>query len=735
MSLSRPLLTTCLTLLSMVLGAYVSPGSTAFSTSQSAFPGGWTWISRQWLLASKPMAHPRIPVHDLLATQLYLNASKCQLERQAIFGDGIMRELVVRDDVLVGGTTNMLRVFDISHPEALRELASLDLKGHIEGLEWYGATVFVAVAPGGLRIVDLAVQNNPRLLGVFDPKPLTIGGGGGERLTVHDNIVYLVQDGISQNGKTLLILDTTAPEDVRVLGTVDLDNKVQMTRDVVYVSGAVYVINNQAIEIIDVRDPATPAKVKHIEATDRRVWSGMSTMGDIAYMGATTAGLVVFDISDVFSPMELVALRAPRFPAYRDPYRLDGLLYVPAGTDGIHIFDLSDPRLPSMRAKISNEADAFAIGVDRNKLYLTEGETGITVFDLAMRDKPQLVTHIDAFGAFSDVHVERGLLYAYSVGGRLQVWDVADPRSPRQVGKLMVSRQAGGKMEWTTGGIVIPGAQGQVSIVDVSIPESPTVAMTLRVPGKTIYDVSSAANRAMIVTPDGLFILNVDGPRTAISGHYALPEEYGKTVSDGATIFAQGETSVLVLNATRPEDIRVMGRKVLPLTNCTRSLDISEGNLVVGCQEGLKFIDVLDLTDPRMRFDFMRYKQVSATARDGDLLYVSSIVNFARDLSIWDLSQPKTPSVVGSGDATFMANGSLSEFDIQELSASQGILAAAAGSIVLWQQVGCGSPITPTPTATHPPPAPSTTANSSPAAEEAYRLLLPQLSKRSVRTR
>ncbi len=200
---------------------------------------------------------------------------------------------------------------------------------------------------------SLAWDTVLRLVEATNPAAPTLGGTltddrGFQDVLVTDDVLYGLTPTWLEDGEFALVIadasDLSAPA---VLSEVDLGPPApERTHARLDVAGGIaYAVTygqaedratvvNQALHVVDVRDPAAPAKVAHLPLPSRPE--------SVAYAAghlflATVDGVTVVDVREPWRPSILGAMPTGREGAL-DATVVDGLVYAAAGNAGLYVF-------------------------------------------------------------------------------------------------------------------------------------------------------------------------------------------------------------------------------------------------------------------------------------------------------------------------------------------------------------------------------------------------------------
>jgi len=259
----------------------------------------------------------------------------------------------------VGAGAAGLQVVDVTDRRSPHIVGSLDTPGNANDVRVVGNRAYVADGSAGLQIIDVSNPANPTLLGTLDT------AGEANDVVIVGNLAY-VADGPTG----LKIIDVSNPQAPVLLGTLDTPGIARG----VDVSGNIAVIADaSSVRTVDVGNPASPAPLGSISATDAR---DLTVDGNIAYVADFSGSLRVISFSTPTAPQLLATT----------PQSLGGILMDVAkardfvfGADvffvnGVPIINVSAPANPVVRARLdfpARDDNGTGIAVDNVFVYLT----------------------------------------------------------------------------------------------------------------------------------------------------------------------------------------------------------------------------------------------------------------------------------------------------------------------------------------------------------------------------
>lgn len=371
---------------------------------------------------------------------------------------------------------------------------------------------------------------------------------------------------------------------------------------------------------------------------------GLDMADDIAYLVGEDRGLWIVDASVpniqqfVFTDVELTA---------SDVGKIDDTLYMT--TEGLRIMDVSDPILPVLVAEMHTSPSGFAkrLEVVGDLLYAIDGSV-IHTFDATAR-RPLM-----PLGVRSTANAARGVAalgdYAYVTDGSgLTVVDVSDPTQPATVRQIKTS---GSAMDLVVDGALAYLADGQtgLAIYDLSDPSDPVI-LSERRGGGFAFDVSVRHPYAYVVETgskelQGFRVFDVSDPAAParVDTHSLDDDALGVSLSGNEAFVAADAAGVAVFDVTDPSNAVPLGSLV---TAGAAQDVVADGTtvFVADGSAGLTVIDYPNVDDavwinrtPLPGFARKLWKR-------GDHLYVTTDRS---GVTVFDVSEPSVPRAIGS---------------------------------------------------------------------------------------
>lgn len=239
----------------------------------------------------------------------------------------------------------------------------------------YTNHLFVADAERRLRVFDISVPEAPKEVGSIrtsgHPVDISIDGK------------HLV---LSENDFATYIFDISDPASPVQRGRHVTPPAAQ---SVSFVGDRAYVANFSAgLTILDLSNPTTPRRLSTLDTPGFTY--GVAYARGHAILGDLTGGLRVVDVSRANKPREVAFL--PELRRASDLVTSNEIVYVAGGSDGVHLVDLADPRHPKLLGAVhtsdtAHQRQVLAVAADT----LLVGDDHLWLFDISVPRQPRLV--------------------------------------------------------------------------------------------------------------------------------------------------------------------------------------------------------------------------------------------------------------------------------------------------------------------------------------------------------
>lgn len=267
---------------------------------------------------------------------------------------------------------------------------------------------------------------------------------------------------------------------------------------------AYLIVGTQGLLVIDVSDPTSPIEVG--SHSTRGYAQAITLDGTRAYVANRSDGLTILDVSDPMRPVEVGHLDTAG--SAWDVVVSGSYAFIADSQAGLQIVDVSRSGTPSLVGSHETSASAKAVCVSGNVAYVAMGDAGLELIDVSAPSAPARVSVIKTFGEANGVVVADGTAYVAAGYGGVRILDVRDPSAPVEVGLVSTSGEAIGLALVGTALYVAEATDG-LSVYSVADPTSPQRIAQFDTPGEAT-NLTVDAGRAYIADrEEGLQIVGL----------------------------------------------------------------------------------------------------------------------------------------------------------------------------------------------------------------------------------
>jgi hypothetical protein len=260
-----------------------------------------------------------------------------------------------------------------------------------------------------------------------------------------------------------------------------------------------YVSNNYGVSVVDMSVHNAPLRVASIQVNSGVF--GLDIVGDILYVGGTSDGLVIVDISN------------PTNPEVIGNYTEGGILslfvsnnhvFAHRGGGMLEIIDVSDPSNPSTLSTLNVGTSGHDIAVVGDICYFADPSNGLIVVDVSDLSSPEIIRTVPSTGSAFDICIYEDILYLGRHGSGLRIYDISTPEDP----SFLSYFNDGGEVYGVSGNgeyLVLADLQEGAELLNVTDPRNPVeiAEYTNAAPHNVYYD----GTYAYLADQDKEFIL------------------------------------------------------------------------------------------------------------------------------------------------------------------------------------------------------------------------------------
>lgn len=504
----------------------------------------------------------------------------------------------------------------------------------------------------------------------------------------------------SSKTSAVTVTDTTNPTSPTVTATL-ADSKFSSLGDLTSSGNYAYTAANGHFTIIDVTNPATPSIAGSISHANLSSGKRVAVAGNYAYY-LSSGRLTVIDITTKSAPAISGTLTHANLSDCRG-LALTGSHAVTlcASTKLLVVIDISNPAAPSIAgtASAGSYTDANTVVISGNYAFINDSK--IKVFDITNKTAPLLAASFDGVSNCSgcqpsDLQIVGTNLY--SVESIITVWDISSPLAPEQLGYPISSsnnrylsrvafsanrliaadaqdtfyvfeivplpapqkatavmspapRLRNAAVIKIVGSTAFVLASGQLTVVDISNPESPTITSSWSHPrlyGALRLEISGTRAYIGEIDSYGISILDITNPATpqflvkyfsSFSNFWGL----NSLAASGNYLYVVGNSKLSTVSLSDLANINITGS----VTGAGQALAL-DGNYAYSCNGStLSVIDVSNPASPSLTaFNDSSMNGCKDVKIVGNRAYVVTTTN--KSLVILDISTPTSPTVLGS---------------------------------------------------------------------------------------
>lgn len=420
------------------------------------------------------------------------------------------------------------------------------------------------------------------------------------------------------------------------VGSLPLDNSYGGAIDL-WGNFALAARGSDGILIIDISDPTAPSLLG--ASTEAGAVYSLEIVGNICYTASTNGVFRLFDLTTLPVPalLDSVALSG----SYPGPFDIDGdFAAVLVGNDTVDLLNIATPTDIALVGSIPSDENSTDLAIDGDFAVVCNW-SGMQMYGLSELGIPEYLGEVPANIYGGRVLLSNGLAYLGDNSPSLTIYDLSSRALPPVVGW---SATSGTEMA-IVGDILYAGNGKQLSVTDISSPDSPATVRLLDAAG-TIRDLVVDGSRLYVADSYyGLQIFDVTSPATPqlLGTGYAPDSPESIAVAGDWLYMACEEAGVVVFNIADPRDPYIVNWTAVPYE--ANGIAISGSYIYVAdTYVGLLVLDVTDPTDPNL---------VGITGVPGTTNEVAVKGNHAFvggwDGGFWsiDISDPTRPSIAG----------------------------------------------------------------------------------------
>lgn len=580
------------------------------------------------------------------ASDVCIEYSDYLIEAGFTSGLGYMTDIVPAGDIAFAADKG-LKVLDISDPNQIEILGSVDFGDWTEKLAVTGSYVYATNGWDGIVIVDVSDPANPQLVGE------TGIDGFAEDIEVRGDYAY-----VTGMYNTLTVIDVSDVHDPHVVTELQPWHHGRKLA----VSGNYALVCYGDLDVVNISNPMAPHRVGRMSAAGFNA-NCVAASGSIAYVANQGKGLEVVSFANPANPVaigsvpiqtecwdiEVAGIRllyvagnkvividvsVPSNPViagefnYRGGVRhaaIQGDFFYTSSTEGIHCLDMSNPHSPTRISTVQTPGWAQSAYVANDIAYVANG-FGLLSIDVSDPETPVIIGEVDTPGGSNDLAVVGNRAWVADYTNGVQIVDISEPGSPRLSSSIPVESTAVGIAAKGRHVLVADRYYG-LQVFDTVHVSHPRRVAGIELPGQT-WKVSVNGDIALVCCSySGLNIIDVSRPnRPRLLSRippdtYSTGSNYADAVLSGTSIItATWDGQMRVFDIVDPQVPTLISET--RVTRNIRSMIVVGDIVYLGGDRGMEVVDISDASAPRRVNIAPMYSAVGLTAYKG-LIFVS----------------------------------------------------------------------------------------------------------------
>lgn len=401
---------------------------------------------------------------------------------------------------------------------------------------------------------------------------------------------------------------------------------------------------------------ACPATAKAAQGEDAQwklvsqtggVTQALLLEGDTLYLGN---GLRVF-VLDVSDPERIMVIGvSPILPQFIESITSDakGHLFVSCGSGGLWIMDVSKPATPVILSNLDTGGYTEGSSLFGKYAVIADGPHGVQIADISNLKKPKWISEAYNLAYAYDVVIQDGTAYVAGGGSGLFTIDLSVPKAPKEMGLIPLDGFQY-DVELLGGKLYAAGAWGDVSVLDISHSFQPVLTKTISTSGWAMALQAVGSNLLVMDGADGakLYDLCAQQPllrSTVTRGGFIL----AGAMENGKAFFLDKEYGMMAVDYADPSHPKLVSRW-MPALDGRRVTFSGSACYVSGGLSGMHVFDLSDWNRPAETYWFdTSGGYANKVILDAGIAYLSSHLDAAEPLVVFDLANPLSPQKIGA---------------------------------------------------------------------------------------
>lgn len=535
-----------------------------------------------------------------------------------VWTSGGVQVLTVQGDFIFGGAGRHLIIVRSVDPNYLEPVGySAALPEAIVDLDVNGDYVY-AVGESGLYIVDVSNPAHPVLTATYQ-----VDGYRFYSATIVGKLGYVATD------HGIRILNLANPLEVTEVGSY-----WQSAIEIAVVNQTAFLLTGASVDIVDISNPADPQLLGVFYGQQLH---SLSASEGYLYLLSVADGLLIVDVSDPASPVEVGQLPASGW----DLAVFEEYVYLDGSWDIITV-DVSDPTNPIELDSHLPEG-AAPLGVVRDLVVSEDGELYASNAGRIVRfqkGEAHMFHELSGYGPMETRKVAIYGRYAYVMGDiYLHVLDLQNSWYPTEVGYFPVGFSA---VDLAAKGsyLYLTDVYNGIRVLDISDSRAPQEIASYKVDGAS--NIEAVGNYLYVDTDEGVIVLDIRLPSNPQLVE-TLPFG-GQLVRVGNYLLVNG-SEFRIVNVANPSNPSLVSSYDSGSPFSEMTANENRAYLVTNDQE----VVILDISDPA---HVQKIGSFDRSLIGGDFIGRISVrgnylaLGSMNELYLVDVSQPSTPTII-----------------------------------------------------------------------------------------
>lgn len=205
------------------------------------------------------------------------------------------KDLKITEDYAWIVTGTALQIMNISDPDSLQIVGSLNLPGIVTGIDVMDTHAYIASSLEGLMIIDISNPSEPFLTGLYPTPKYAMD------VFTHGNFALVIgsESGLETWVHIVDVSDPTSPCFIGEYENQWIVHDIDVYADILYIGNAYH-----GLHLVDISEPASPLLIGEFQEFGGSVKTvcDVDILGNYAYVANANSGVKVLDLYDPYQP-------------------------------------------------------------------------------------------------------------------------------------------------------------------------------------------------------------------------------------------------------------------------------------------------------------------------------------------------------------------------------------------------------------------------------------------------